>query len=429
MVFEGKVRRLNEHVVRLGDDLAYVDLVRTRRGWVRVGAMPEIAKLLRQARTPPHYVVVLPTPATQVGDGITGEEFICWSSIDSTKYAGTYVGTEAALGLLRRYLEPAVPYYLNAEQTAIERRDWLETLYCPEPVGPDGGVTYGSVYIRVEGSRVIIRDGAAQLYDHRPTPPPDLADRVQAALDRVSRVQRPADALRVLVVGAGNGHVRNTSSFLLTAGDRRVWVDPAPRPHETLGACGVHWDDVTDVLVTHVHEDHIGGLTACLARVRDRGGRLSLWATRRSLDVLQYRLARPVPDLPALVEFHEIGPGQTVAIGELRCEFRLNHHNLPSGALGVKAHWHGRCVGISGDTKYDEEIIRRLHRPELEATWFQECHLLFHEVDLIRPQSVHSYYVEVAKLQRRIPGRLVVYHALGNATPLEMAEEGAWYSV
>jgi ribonuclease BN (tRNA processing enzyme) len=95
----------------------------------------------------------------------------------------------------------------------------------------------------------------------------------------------------------------------------------------------------------------------------------------------------------------------------------------------VKIYWNGRCVGISGDTKYDEEIIRRLNRPELEAAWFQECHLLFHEVDLVRPQSVHSYYVEVAKLARRIPGRLILYHALGNTAPLDLANEGEWYAV
>jgi ribonuclease BN (tRNA processing enzyme) len=429
MIFEGKVRRLDERVIRLGDDLAYVDMVRTGRGWVRVGAMPEIAKLLRQARTPPHYVVVLPTPATQIGDGITGEEFICWSSIDSTKYAGTYVGTEAALRLLRRYLEPAVPYYLNEEQTEIEQRDWLETLYYPDPIAPEGEAVFGPVRIRVEEGRVEIRESGTLLYDHRPAPPPDLAGRIQAALDRLPRVRRPADALRLLVVGAGNGHVRNASSFLLVAGDRRVWVDPAPRPHETLGARGVHWDDVTDLLVTHVHEDHMGGLTACLARARDRGLRPRLWATRTSFEVLRDRLAYLFSDLSALAETHEIVPGQPAVLGELRCEFRLNHHNLPSGALGIKASWHGRCLGISGDTKYDEEIIRRLRRPELEAAWFQECHLLFHEVDLVRPGSVHSYYPEVAKLARRLPGRLVVYHALGNAAPLEMAEEGAWYTV
>lgn len=428
MIFEGKVRRLSDHTIRLGDELAYVDLVRTSRGWVRVGAMPEIAKFLRQARTPPHYVVVLPSVANEVGDGITGEEFICWSSIDGTKYAGTYVGTEEALATLQRYLEPAVPYYLNADQTAIERQDWLEMLYCPDPVA-HGGATYGSVQIRVEDGRVVIRDGATQLYDHRPSPPADLADRIQSALDRLPRMERPADAFRVLVVGAGNGHVRNTSSFLLAAGDRRVWVDPAPRPHETLGVHGVHWDDVTDLLVTHVHEDHMGGLTACLARVRDQGRRLSLWTTRSSFDVLLHRLAHSVPDLLSLVEFREVVPGQPAAMGELRWEFRLNHHNLPSGALGIKACWRGRCVGISGDTKYDEAIIQALRRPELEAAWFQECHLLFHEVDLVRPNSVHSYYVEVHKLQRRLPGRLVVYHALGNAAPLEMAEEGTWYTV
>jgi ribonuclease BN (tRNA processing enzyme) len=429
MIFEGKVRRLNDHVIRLGDELAYVDMVRTSRGWVRVGSMPEIAKLLRQARTPPHYVVVLPTPGTQIGDGISGEEFICWSSIDSTKFAGTYVGTEAALDILRRYLEPVVPYYLNDDQTAIERRDWLETLYCPSPLAPDGGITVGSVHIQVEDGRVMIDDGRVRVYDHRPIAALDLAERVQAALEQLPRLTTPAEEFRVLVVGAGNGHVLNASSFLLAWGNRRMWVDPAPRPHETLGACGMHWDDVTDVLVTHVHEDHMGGLVACLARAHHRGTRLALWTTRESFDVLRERLAGPVPDLPDLVDLHEIVPGQHAQVGGARFDFRLNHHNLPSGALGFKACWNGRSVGVSGDTKYDEAILRRLNRPELEAAWFQECHLLFHEVDLVRPHSVHSYYAEVGKLARRIPGRLVVYHALGNSAPLEMAKEGEWYPV
>ena len=92
---------------------------------------------------------------------MTGEEFICWSSIDSTKYAGTYVGTDAALGTLRQYLDLAVPYYLNDEQTGIERRDWLETLYCPTPVGGTGGIAFGSVHIQVEGDRVVIQDGGS----------------------------------------------------------------------------------------------------------------------------------------------------------------------------------------------------------------------------------------------------------------------------
>ena len=138
MIFEGKTHQISDRIIRFGDGLACVDLVRTSRGWVRVGAMPEIAKLLRQAKTPPHYVVVLPSPASQAGDAITGEEFICWSSLDAAKFAGTYVGSPAALEVLYRYLEPALPYTLDAEQTGIARRDWLDTLYCPEPVGTDG---------------------------------------------------------------------------------------------------------------------------------------------------------------------------------------------------------------------------------------------------------------------------------------------------
>lgn len=429
MIFEGKVRRLNEHVIRLGDELAYVDMVRSSRGWVRVGAMPEVAKLVRLARTPPHYVVALPGQATEVGDGITGEEFICWSSIDAAKFAGTCVGTEADLAMLWRYLEPSVPYDLDDELTDIIQRDWLNTLYCPHLLGRDGRAAFGQVEIRVEGHRVQVRDAGVLVYDDQRAPAPDLPGRIQAVLDKVARTRNASEELRVLVVGSGNGHVGNTSSFILQFEDRCVWVDPAPRPHETLAACGVHWDDVTDVLVTHVHEDHIGGLTACLVHARRRGERVRLLTTQASLEVLQTRLVDIVPDFADLVDFQEVTPGRPAHLAHALFEFRLNHHTLPCGTLGLKVSWNGRSVGISGDTKYDEEIIRRLDRPELGAQWFADCHLVFHEVDLVRPRSVHSYYLEVEKLGRRIPGRLVLYHTIGNTSPLEMAQEGQWYTV
>jgi len=429
MIFEGKVRRLNDQVIRLGDELAHVDMVRSSRGWVRVGAMPEIAKFLRLATTPPHYVIVLPGGINEVGDAITGEEFICWSSIDGAKFAGTYIGAEAALEALRRYLEPSVPYYLDAELTAITRRDWLDTLYWPHPLGTGGGARFGSLEVRVEESLVQVRDGGILLYDSKQTIPVDTAERVQAALDRVPRSGGALEGLEVLVVGSGNGHVGNASSFILRFGDRQVWVDPSARPHETLAAHGVHWDDVTDLLITHVHEDHIGGLTACLARAQRRGERLRLITTRPCLETLERRFGDRILRLASRVNFHEVVPGQRAQVGEAEFEFRLNHHNLPSGTLGLKVRYNERCVGISGDTKYDELLICRLGRPELEAEWFADCHLVFHEVDLVRPRSVHSHYLEVEKLARRIPGRLLVYHTAGNTQPLEMAQEGERYLV
>jgi ribonuclease BN (tRNA processing enzyme) len=95
----------------------------------------------------------------------------------------------------------------------------------------------------------------------------------------------------------------------------------------------------------------------------------------------------------------------------------------------MKLIWKGRSVGFSGDTKYDEAVISRLNRPELTAEWFADCDLVFHEVELVRPPSVHSYYTEVLKLARQLPGRLVVYHTFGNTAPLEMAQEGHWYDL
>ena len=244
--------------------------------------MPEIAKFLRQAKTPPHYVVVLPSVATQVGDSITGEEFICWSSLDSGKFSGTYVGTPEALSILRRYLEPTVPYGLNADQTAIERYDWLDTLYCPEPTPVGGVARIGSVEIGLEPGRVVILDGRQLLYDGYPTCSPDLDDRIDRFLDAVPR-RGSANSLRVLAVGTGNGFGGNTSSSAMEIPGHRIgWIRHRARTRPSHGMRFT--GDITDVLVTHIHEDHIGG-SACLARARAKSQRLALWITRPSLAV------------------------------------------------------------------------------------------------------------------------------------------------
>jgi ribonuclease BN (tRNA processing enzyme) len=429
MLFAGKIRQVADGVVRLGDELASVDMVRTSRGWVRVGAMPEIAKLARATRIASHYVVVRPGRLTEVGDGVTGEEFICWSSINAAMFAGEYLGSPADLQILRQYLEPAVPYFFDEEQLHIVRRDWLETLYYPQPLDEGGVRRFGAVEIRVTGELVEIREGSTRLYRGGCSDPAEVARRVDEALARIPRDEKPADRLELLVVGSGNGHATNASSFLLRYADRRVWLDPSARPHETLGAVGVHWDDVTDVVISHIHEDHWGGLTACLARARRLHRKIRLYATRESLAALQLRLGDRVPDWAALVDFHAVAPGQRVRIGEADWEFRLNHHILPSGTLGLKVRLDGRCLGISGDTKYDEAILARLGRSELTAEWFADCHLVFHEVELARPWAVHSFFPEVEKLAQKIPGRLVVYHTAGNTKPLEMAQDGRWYPV
>jgi L-ascorbate metabolism protein UlaG (beta-lactamase superfamily) len=423
-----ELRRLGPGVLRLGDELAYVDLVETRAGTIRVGGMPEVSKLLRRWFLFHRFVLVPPVVTTPAGDTVTGEEFVFWTAILAAKMAGTYVGRPRELALLRAYLAECIPFQFTADWLRIRRTDWLDRLYAEEPAGRDGTWRAGPVTVELGQGRCRIRDGRRVVYDaERLRPRMGVAAAVERALARVRRDGRPRARPEVIPVGTGNGFAGRSSSFLIRYGDRRLWIDPCGRPHEALAAVGVHWDDVTDYLVTHVHEDHIGGLTACVARAAERGERMRVLTTPSIRAALTRRCRGLAPRAWGALDFVEVVPGVALDYGGAEILTRLNHHPLPSGTLGLKLRFGQRAIGISGDTKYDEVLVARLDRKELAAEWFADCDLVFHEVDPVYPQGVHSSLGEVLKLQRGLRCPLYAYHTVADPRPLSLAREGRVY--
>jgi glyoxylase-like metal-dependent hydrolase (beta-lactamase superfamily II) len=105
---------------------------------------------------------------------------------------------------------------------------------------------------------------------------PDDRHRVRLAARCLVAVDR--DARRVILVDAGLG------SKWDAVGADRYGVEEAPGGLEAaLGRLGLAREDVTDVLVTHLHFDHAGGLTR-----RGAGGALEL-AFPRAVHHLQRR--------------------------------------------------------------------------------------------------------------------------------------------
>lgn len=84
---------------------------------------------------------------------------------------------------------------------------------------------------------------------------------VDASTDQVAAVLKAAGA-------ATDSIVLSVSALLVRDGSHVVLIDTGlgPSAHgvllRSLAAAGVPADDVTDVLITHVHGDHIGGLAA-----------------------------------------------------------------------------------------------------------------------------------------------------------------------
>jgi len=105
------------------------------------------------------------------------------------------------------------------------------------------------------------------------------------------------------------------------------------------------WDDVDAVILTHGHEDHIGGIPYLLREKPD----VPLVGSRLTLALVEGKL-REHRITPYTLEVRE---GQVEQLGPFRCEFFAVNHSIPD-ALGVAIGSDAGVVLHTGDFKMDQ---------------------------------------------------------------------------
>lgn len=417
----------DDRVSRLWNGSMYVDLVHTKIGILRVGSMPDVSKVEGALGIHEDAVLIPELEASQGGDNHTGEEFVLWRAQVFGSPVRRYIGTAPPLNRVYRNLKAVFPYYFDQRRISIVKKRWLKKWVAPVPV--ESEYEDGPVRVRFRQGNILVYDQGRQIYDREGLrPPADPRQLVQEALENVKRDTIFRDNLEITVVGSGNGFYGTSASFLVRFGKHVIWIDPCAQPAHSLARIGVHWDDVTGVFITHNHEDHILGFSACLQRKREKGERLTLITAQSIYDVLKFQFRSLLPEPGRYIDFVEVNPAKPLILDGFEWTTRWNHHFLPYGTLGLKISAGDRLLGISGDTKFDRDINRILQRKELTESWFKKCDLLFHEVDFDHPGGVHSYWKEVAAFQKVINGRLFTYHtAQRENPPLPIAAEGRVY--
>lgn len=247
-------------------------------------------------------------------------------------------------------------------------------------------------------------------------------------------------SLTVDVVGVGDAFTARywNACLLVQGGGTRVLVDAPPalaRALAELGAKGgptVGLDDVDDVLITHLHGDHCGGLEQLLfwrrfvtrrpCRVwaipevlaglwdaRLRGGMDTLMdasGARSPLMLGDYCDVRPLPSTPG-----------RFSLGDLSVEWRPTVHHIPTSALRF-AHG-GSRFGYSADTAYDPSLVE----------WLAPCDLFLHETNL----GAHTPVASLAALPEATRARMRVIHYPDffdvETSPVACAREGDRYAL
>lgn len=273
-------------------------------------------------------------------------------------------------------------------------------------------------------------------------------------------------SLRVVPLGVGDAFTSNfqraNAGFVILAGEHRLLLDcpgyigAVLRQAGTISGLPLSPPLVSHALITHLHDDHSGGLLEfainhAIARnpqtARERGysaaeqaaaakvGRptivahaavlASVWPQR-----LQVGLGQSITDAGKLVQnqlsdFYQtsiIIPGQRKAIGDtgIEVEARLTVHHIPCAAYRV--YYRGRCVGFSGDTAFDPALV----------DWLAAADLFFHESTYGPGHTPYQQLCDYA-YSRNLADKLYLYHYPDNFdlanSKLRVAEVGKVYNI
>jgi ribonuclease Z len=165
--------------------------------------------------------------------------------------------------------------------------------------------------------------------------------------------------------------------LLIKSGEKHILVDCPDNPIPRLLKAGIAYQDLTDIVLTHFHPDHVGGVPTLL---------MDLWLLGRKNAINIYGLEHTMDRLAGMmglynwstwpnfypVNMHRIQNITMVEVlvtNDLRIAASPVCHLIPNIGLRFEVLESGKTAAYSSDTELCEEVI----------SLAQDVDLLFHE--------------------------------------------------
>jgi ribonuclease Z len=215
------------------------------------------------------------------------------------------------------------------------------------------------------------------------------------------------DDLKVTLLGTGVPTPRPDRfgpSTLIEAGDQKLLIDAGRGGSIRLYQLGVPIGRIDALLLTHYHSDHTVGipdlwLTGWLQshfgtrtkpfRVIGPTGARNLMSHLEKAYALDIKIRvedEKLPPVGAAIlvqEFHNDGIAYEKD-GVRVIAFEVDHGEAIKPAYGYRIEYGGRAVVISGDTRYNNNVIK----------YSTGADLLIHEVAIVRPELASEPYIQ-----------------------------------
>ncbi len=209
---------------------------------------------------------------------------------------------------------------------------------------------------------------------------------------------------------------RGNTLLAVSNADADGWllIDCGGDPYRTLQRASIPPDGVRDLLITHAHIDHIGGLPSLIESFRLGGRReaLRIWAlpevlevARRLLDLYSYELT--LDTWPFTVTLHPVVPGESLTLAGIPTRAERMDHAIPS--IGVRLEMAGGPICYSCDTQPTATLPALARDVSLLIT---ECTFLTQHVAFAR-QSKHLTATEAGQQATAAGARALALVHLG----------------
>lgn len=180
---------------------------------------------------------------------------------------------------------------------------------------------------------------------------------------------------RVVLLGTGTpapSLARLGPSTLVEAGVEKLIFDVGRNVYVRLNQAGIAFPDITGLLLTHLHSDHVSGLPDLWLTGRfagkPRATNLEVWGpagTQRMLahliEAYQFDLTsrKHLPPSQGSLVSHEIVEGTVFSRNGVTVSAFLVDHGGVAPAFGYRIDYGGRSVVLSGDTRLSPHLIEK----------------------------------------------------------------------
>jgi ribonuclease Z len=174
---------------------------------------------------------------------------------------------------------------------------------------------------------------------------------------------------KVVILGSSNAvpDAEHENTHMAIVGkERSILIDCVSNPILRLRQAGVDFDEVTDLILTHFHPDHVSGVPSLL---------MNLWLLGRKLPITIHGLSHTLDRMENLMGFYEwkkwpdffpvtfhrlpeLEMNLVLATSEFRVYSSPVHHFIPTIGLRVEFPETEKVMAYSCDTQPCAEVVR-----------------------------------------------------------------------